>query len=198
MNAIVPTRSSIMTLYTRTGDGGETSLFDGSRVRKDDPRIVAFGAMDELNAHLGVAAELARQRGQPVGQMRDRLVRVQHDLFALGAELATPSGKRERVPIATGELAARYESWIDEAAAGVEPLREFILPGGDALAAQLHVCRTVCRRAEQAVAAVAGADAVNPHLLSGLNRLSDLFFAWARLANHLAQISDVPWSNPGR
>jgi len=198
VNAIVPTRGSTMTLYTRSGDGGETSLFDGSRVRKDDLRIVAFGAIDELNAHLGVAAELARQGGQPVREMRDCLVRVQHNLFALGAELATPSGTRESVPIATGELAARYESWIDDAVAGVEPLREFILPGGDALAAQLHVCRTVCRRAEQAVTALCGADAVNPHLLSGLNRLSDLFFAWARLANHLAQVPDVPWSRPDR
>src|SRR5262245_51494463 len=144
-----------MPLYTKTGDEGDTGLFDGSRVRKDDVRVCAYGAVDELNAHIGVAlcavADRAKRPGTAVQSwtaLRERLSLIQSELFSIGAELATPgSKKREKVPIATAEQSAQLERWIDEATAEVPTLRAFVLPGGDEAAAHLHVCRTACRRA---------------------------------------------------
>lgn len=187
-----------MKLYTRTGDDGGTALFDGRRVRKDDPRVAAYGEVDELNAHIGAAVALLRDRIGDWAALCDRLTAIQHELFTLGAELATPhdAPNRHRIPVTSAEQAARLERWIDEAVAPVAPLREFVLPGGDSAAAQLHVCRTVCRRAERAIVALAGAGQVSPQVLVYINRLSDLLFAWARLANHLSGVADVPWRNP--
>jgi cob(I)alamin adenosyltransferase len=184
-------------LYTRTGDDGTTSLFDGQRVPKDDPRVEACGALDELNAHLGAAAAAVRRAGVgPAWEaLAGKIEQVQAELFTLGAEVATPagSGREAQVPHCRAEHAARLESWIDEATAATGELRSFILPGGSDAACQLHVCRTVSRRAERRLVALAAA---NPQAIIYLNRLSDLLFAWARYANHLAGVADVPWVRP--
>jgi cob(I)alamin adenosyltransferase len=183
-------------LYTGKGDGGRTVLFDGTPVRKDDKRVSAYGAIDELNAHLGVAIGLLQPRTEAAWKtLHDRLVQVQGLLFALGAELASPSSgaARHTTPPVTVERVSHLEAWIDEAAAPVPALTTFVLPGGEAVAAQLHVCRTVCRRAERQVVTLAQEASINPQAIVTLNRLSDLLFAWARLANHLAGVSEVPW-----
>jgi cob(I)alamin adenosyltransferase len=185
-------------LYTKQGDDGGTVLFDGSRVRKDHPRVETYGTVDELNANLGVAAAgaLAR-RGEPgYVELHERLMLIQCELFSIGAELATPIDARNRhkiVPLAP-EPAHRLEKWIDEASEAPPPLRTFVLPGGEPLAAQLHVCRTVCRRAERGVVTLAQSETLNPQIIIYLNRLSDLLFAWARLVNHLSGRGDVPWT----
>ncbi|MEP0844242.1 MAG: cob(I)yrinic acid a,c-diamide adenosyltransferase, partial [Phycisphaerae bacterium] len=144
-----------MKLYTRTGDSGETSLFDGTRVPKDHPRVTAFGDVDELNCLLGWCRCADAQ-----GLLWQRIERVQHELFVLGSELATPAGSRSagRIPRVSQDENARLEGWIDEAAAAVPPLRQFILPAGTELAARLHVARAVCRRAERAVVGLARAN----------------------------------------
>jgi cob(I)alamin adenosyltransferase len=155
----------MMKIYTRTGDGGETGLFGGGRVAKDHPRVRAYGDVDELNATLGVAlAALAD------GTIRDRLAPVQSDLFALGAHLATPPAPEGR-----------------------PELRAFVLPGGSTGAAALHHARTVCRRAERSVVALAAGEAVPEAAIVYLNRLSDLLFTLARLENHRTGRGDVPW-----
>jgi cob(I)alamin adenosyltransferase len=176
-------------LYTRTGDAGETSLFDGTRVAKDDPRVEAYGEIDETHAWLAFARasslddDLARE-----------LVQIQRDLFALGAQLADPADKiASRVTKAfVGDAdVARLEQLIDRYESEVPPLRRFILAGGSSAGAALHVARTVCRRAERSMVALQPpADAV---LLRYVNRLSDLLFVMARLANHRAGVADVEW-----
>lgn len=194
-----------MKLYTKQGDDGGTVLFDGTRVRKHDARVCAYGDVDETNAFVGVATSMvqglvAASSGgtrQDWQRLVDRLMHVQRDLFTVGAELATPIGAphRDKVP-KIGEVdIARLEHWIDEACAVVPPLRQFILPGGAPAASALHVCRTVCRRAERRVVAL-GADCPNPNVVIYLNRLSDLLFAWARCANAFLGVEDVPWHAP--
>ncbi|HKJ93228.1 MAG TPA: cob(I)yrinic acid a,c-diamide adenosyltransferase [Longimicrobiales bacterium] len=179
-----------MKIYTRTGDQGETGLFGGGRVSKAHVRVEAYGAVDEMNALLGWAA--TRLGDAPV----ERLRAVQADLFAIGAHLATPgAGDRKRPalpPLPAGVEA--LEAWIDEMDADLPELRSFILPGGSPAAAALHVARTVCRRAERAVVALAAADPVEPGILVYLNRLSDLLFTLAREANRVAGVADVEWS----
>ena len=179
-----------MKIYTKTGDGGETSLFDGTRVAKTDPRVVAYGEVDELQAVLGVAHAAT---GDP--DLRDRLVALQRDLFALGARLADPSHKiaaRVTKIVVDDRSVARLEGWIDAMEAELPPLRHFILSGGGPSGAALHLARTVCRRAERAALAL-GAAAVEPVVLVYLNRLSDLLFVMARAANHRAGISETEW-----
>ena len=194
-------------IYTKTGDDGTTGLFDGSRVRKNDLRVEAYGTVDELNAQLGVliAAMQAditagsKNAGDTRRRLIERLTRIQHELFTLGAELATPGEKnRQRMPQTTAADCAALEGWIDEATAALTPLRAFVLPGGDPLAAQLHVCRTVCRRAERAIIAADASVPVPREIVIYVNRLSDLLFTWARLANELAGVSDVEWQKPDR
>jgi cob(I)alamin adenosyltransferase len=166
-------------IYTRGGDAGETSLGDGRRVSKADPRVEALGTVDELNALLGVAlaADLA-------AEFRPWLERIQNELFDLGADLAVPleDTKRERLRV-TPEQVAWLEGRCDEANERLEPLRSFVLPGGTESAALLHLARTVCRRAERDVVALAAEADVNPNALAYLNRLSDLLFILARAAN---------------
>ena len=189
-----------MKLYTRKGDDGGTVLLDGTRVRKDDGRIVAFGTLDELNAHIGVAVSLVAgcEPGGPIEVIRQRLPHVQSELFSIGAELASlGTAKRpETILQTTAKQVARLETWIDEACEPLAPLKTFVLPGGSAFASALHVCRTVSRRAERVVVSLSPPHAVNPHTLVFLNRLSDLLFAWARLANHASGVADVPWRKP--
>jgi cob(I)alamin adenosyltransferase len=175
-------------IYTRLGDGGETHLGDMSRVPKTHPRIEAYGAVDELNAHIGVALAAG---GLPPAQ-REWLERIQNDLFDVGADLSVPAGgERERLRVVPGQT-AWLERACDEVNQTLEPLRSFVLPGGTAAAAQLHVCRTVCRRAERR--AIALGDEGNPEVVRYLNRLSDLLFILSRAAN----AGDEPLWEPGR
>jgi cob(I)alamin adenosyltransferase len=181
-----------MKIYTRTGDAGETALFGGGRVSKDHPRVAAYGTVDELNASLGVAVAVSGRE-----DVRERLGRVQHDLFALGALLSTPPPGPGRavpkgLPAPPLPRVPEMEGWIDEADEQLPELRAFILPGGTPAAAALHLARTVCRRAERAVVHLAAREAVEDWVLVYLNRLSDLLFAFARLEN-VAAGGDVEW-----
>ncbi len=186
-----------MKLYTKTGDDGGTSLFDGSRVRKDHVRVASYGDVDELNSQIGVIRAIVAESAdapKAVAEMAGQLRRIQSDLFALGAELATPPASGKTVGAAvTAEDIARLEGLIDAACAAVPPLKTFVLPAGSRVAAQLHVCRTVSRRAERNVVHLAGIEAVGELVIIYLNRLSDLFFAWSRLANHAAGAAEEPW-----
>lgn len=183
-----------MPIYTRTGDHGETGLFGNRRVPKDDLRIEAYGTIDELNSVLGLV------RAEGVGADQDvRLQGIQSDLFELGADLATEGGNASlsRILPATADM----ERWIDESEAALPPLRSFVLPGGCRLAAQLHVGRTVARRAERCfwtlwreLAAGPGEFRAPEAIGIYLNRLSDLLFSWARKANQDAGVADVPWT----
>jgi cob(I)alamin adenosyltransferase len=169
-------RVNLTRIYTRLGDSGETHLGDMSRVPKTHPRIVAYGTVDELNSHLGVVVAQA----DLAAEWRPWLVRVQNDLFDLGADLSVPEEDgRERLRV-TAAQTEWLEARCDEVNARLEPLRSFVLPGGTELAAQLHVSRTVCRRAERCVLDVEDA---NPETVRYLNRLSDLLFILARAAN---------------
>jgi len=175
-----------MSIYTKTGDFGETGLFGNKRVSKHDGRVEAYGAVDEVNAHLGLL------RCEGLGSSQDAEVqRIQEILFAIGADLATPGGTAslESVRAATSEM----EAWIDRDDADLPDLQSFILPGGHRQAALFHVTRTVARRAERRVWALIEATGGPPEPGTYLNRLSDLLFVWARLANHRQGVTDVPW-----
>ena len=180
-----------MKIYTRGGDDGGTGLSDGSRVRKDDLRVAAYGEVDELNAVLG---QVRAQAG--AGELGPLLADVQRDLFAIGAQLADPgatvAGRKPKAAV-TGEHVRRLEAAIDAREPGLPPLRAFILPGGSPLGALLHVARTVCRRAERAVVALAAAHPVEATLLAYVNRLSDLLFVLARHENHARGVSEDVW-----
>jgi len=180
-------------IYTRTGDAGDTGLFGGGRTRKSDSRVAAYGEVDELNAVLGSAALRVTD-----GWIRWRLQLVQADLFTIGAHLATPPARDDRrlpqLPPLPEERVAEMERWMDEASAALPELRSFILPGGSEGGVALHVARTVCRRAERAVVALADDGAVSPVILVYLNRLSDLLFVAARRENALAGTTERPWS----
>ena len=184
-----------MKIYTRTGDRGETSLFGAGRIGKGHVRVEAFGTVDELNAAIGLAAT---QVSDPT--IRERLEALQHDLFAIGAELATPPATEGRVrpdtPGWSGGRTAEMEGWIDEAVAELPELRAFVLPGGTSAAAALHVARTMCRRSERAVVRLAESEEVGEDVLAYLNRLSDLLFTLARCENHRAGAGDVEWVKP--
>ena len=178
-----------MKLYTRTGDSGDTSLFDGTRVKKDDPRVDAYGEVDELNAWLGFV------RSSKLDADVDAvIVEIQRDLFALGAQLADPADKiasRVTKAVLDDEAVERLERLIDRFDAEPPPLRHFILAGGTPGGAALHVARTVCRRAERRIVALTPpADAV---LVRYVNRLSDLLFALARAVNHRAGVPETDW-----
>jgi cob(I)alamin adenosyltransferase len=177
-------------IYTRTGDGGDTGLFDGTRVAKSDPRVGAYGDVDELNAWLGFV-----RAGLSDTELTTMLEHIQRDLFALGARLADPAKKiAERVTKAavTLEDISRLEGWIDRLESELPALRRFILAGGSRGGAALHVARTICRRAERAMVSL-GRDAFEPELLVYVNRLSDLLFVMARAANHRAGAVETEW-----
>ena len=183
-------------IYTRTGDRGETGLFGGQRVRKDNVRVEAYGAVDELNSSLGWA--VMTLEGDALPDVAEGLRRVQADLFTIGANLATPApedGGREseHIPVLGEHRAAELEAWIDRAEAELEPLKAFVLPGGTASAAALHVARTICRRAERRVVTLMHEAHVREEYVVYLNRLSDLLFTLARLSNRRAGVPDVPW-----
>ena len=175
-------------IYTRGGDRGETGLIGGQRVPKDDLRVEAYGAVDELNAQLGAARAIVRDR-----DLEEVLDRLQNRLFDLGAELATPKGTQKTPSAITAAEVQVLEGVIDLYQETLPPLREFILPAGGELATALHVARTVCRRAERRVVSLHRRDALNAEILSYLNRLSDLLFVLARVANARATIADAAW-----
>lgn len=182
-------------IYTKTGDGGETALGNGVRIAKHSSRVHAYGTVDEVNATVG----MARQHSG-AGEMDAALARVSNDLFDLGADLATPDMEKDGdlpytpLRIIAGQV-ARLEREIDVANARLTTLRSFILPGGSALAAHLHLCRTTARRAERLVTELAVEEAVNPEATRYLNRLSDWFFVMGRVANEDGKV-DVLWQ-PG-
>ena len=180
-----------MKIYTRTGDAGSTALFGGHRVLKDDPRVAAYGEVDELNACLGI---VRAQRDLPA-DVAGLLEAVQKDLFAIGARLADPAERNvtraDKVVVAEADV-QRLEGWIDRFENGLPPLRRFILPGGSPAGAQLHFARTICRRAERAVVSL-GVDNVDARLLAYINRLSDLLFVLARAVNHGSAQPEVEW-----
>ena len=181
-----------MKIYTKTGDTGETGLFGGGRVPKSHPRVAAYGEVDELNSAIGVV------RATAPAELFDReLEAIQRDLFAIGGHLATPDPAKVRAALAKAELGdARVvdlERLIDGADQELPPLTAFVLPAGTPKAAALHLARTVCRRAERTVVALAREDDVPAVFLVYLNRLSDLLFTLSRVANHRAGHDDVTW-----
>jgi cob(I)alamin adenosyltransferase len=182
-----------MAIYTKTGDDGDTALFGGGRVPKSDMRVQAYGEVDELNSFVGLALASLLE-----SEVASRLRLIQNDLFALGANLATPEGDdsrpRPQTPDVPIHRVEEMELWIDQATAELPELREFVLPGGSGGGAMLHVCRSVCRRAERAVVALGREESLDAGIVPYLNRLSDLLFVWARLENDRAGHADAPWS----
>jgi len=177
-------------IYTKTGDSGETSLFDGTRVPKTDPRVAAYGEVDELQAAVGVA----RAAGLDP-DLDEMCVTLQRDLFAVGSRLADPrhriAGRVEKVVVGDAQVSA-LEGWIDRLDREIPELRHFILSGGTMAGAQLHLARAVARRAERAVLSL-GPDAVEPIIVVYLNRVSDVLFTMARAANHRAGLAETQW-----
>ncbi len=181
-----------MKIYTKTGDQGDTGLIDGSRVQKDDPRVSAYGDIDELQGMLGVIKSGLSQ-GSPMGAL---LMAIQKDLFSLSARLADPKDKigERKDKVVTGE--ARIEALeheIDVREAELPPLKAFILAGGGPTGAQLHLARTICRRAERSVVGLARLVALDPVIVTYINRLSDLLFVMARHENHKSQLPEDIW-----
>jgi cob(I)alamin adenosyltransferase len=185
-----------MKIYTKTGDRGDTGLFGGGRVPKDHVRVDAYGEVDELNSTLGLVILQLDAAGEQA--LADGLRQVQGDLFTIGANLATPApedGGRENAyipPLDPARIEA-LEQWIDAGDDELEPLTSFVLPGGSPAAAVLHLARTVCRRAERRVVTLSHQATVRSEYVMYLNRLSDLLFTLARVANHRAGVPDVPW-----
>lgn len=191
-----------MKIYTKTGDSGTTGLFAGPRVSKDHPRIRAYGAVDELNALLGVvdaSFDSDSRENQGDGFCPSACVKqLQSDLFSIGAQLATPNASEHGMCLLTEERVAELEVLIDKLEAVLPPLSNFILPGGTPASSMLHLARTVCRRAEREIVSLSHDDSVeNPRLLIVfLNRLSDFLFVLARWENHVSGVEDVPWTKP--
>jgi cob(I)alamin adenosyltransferase len=181
-----------MKIYTKTGDKGETALFGGGRVAKDHPRVTAYGDVDELNSVLGVI-----RATEPLGFFDPLLEAIQRDLFSIGGHLATPDPGRVSKTLEKATLSparvSEFELVMDDAERELPPLRAFVLPAGTSKAAALHLARTVCRRAERSVVHLAHDHDIPELFLIYLNRLSDLLFTLARLANHRAGVSDATW-----
>lgn len=171
-------------IYTKTGDSGETSLYGGTRVKKSSSRIRSIGVVDELNASLGVALSFSQ-----IPKIDDLVNQIQENLFVVGANLATNKESLGENSVAPLEKA------IDELDGQLEPLKNFILPGGSQAAAFWHLARTICRRAERSVVSLSKKETVDPEILKYLNRLADLLFVLARTENKLAKTPDIPWKS---
>jgi cob(I)alamin adenosyltransferase len=184
-------------IYTRAGDGGETRLVGGQRRSKTDARIEAYGTVDELNAFVGAARVSAEQMSGKADRLKALsgiLKRVQHELFNLGSILATlPEDVHERQPRTTAAEVQQLEREMDEANLELPALRSFVLPGATRLDADLHICRTVCRRAERLLVGLGSAEPVPPEAVRYLNRLSDAFFVWGRWVNHVLNVPETLW-----
>ena len=184
-------RLALNRIYTRTGDHGETHLAGGQRVSKDSLRIECYGTVDELNAFVGMACLSA---AETVPQLAAILRRVQHELFNLGSILATkPEDVHPKQARITAAEIEQLEKEIDQANADLSPLRSFVLPGGSRLNTELHVCRTVCRRAERIAVSLGREEPIPAEVVQYLNRLSDAFFVWSRWANHKLGVAEVLW-----
>jgi cob(I)alamin adenosyltransferase len=189
-----------MKIYTRTGDKGQTSLFGGERVSKANERVSVYGTVDELNSALGLCAALCDDATFDAEEMRDWLLHVQKDLFAIGSWLASPKGKegftgarKDRTDLDDDRI-AELEKDIDGWEAELKPLKTFILPGGGVLGASIHFARTICRRAERECVALADSvDNVPDLAVKYLNRLADALFVLARVANHREKCPETPW-----
>jgi len=178
-----------MKIYTKGGDKGQTGLFGGERVSKDHLRIRTYGTLDELNAVLGLTLTSA----ELVQDLRKRLLRLQGELFQLGAELATPSNKKTGIALIGDVETTRLEGEIDAMEKALAPLKTFILPGGSLPSAQLHLARTISRRAEREIVSPHHVEPQRAELLQYVNRLSDYLFVCARFANHESGTDDIPW-----
>jgi cob(I)alamin adenosyltransferase len=176
-------------IYTKTGDSGDTSLFGGGRVGKEDERVEAYGQVDELNCALGLA------RAEGLGDMDGLAQLIQEQLFTIGGELATPQGSKAQkaIPQVQQSWVTDMEKAIDAFDQEIAQLTTFILPGGTKAAAALHLARTICRRAERRTIPLLRAGKIDTEIMVYLNRLSDLLFTMARVANHRAGVPDVPW-----
>lgn len=176
-----------MKIYTKTGDDGTTGLIGSKRVKKSDKRIASYGMVDELNASLGMILSSGLE-----DDLHDLVTRIQNDLFVVGADLANPDleNKSNRV---TPEMTCFLEREIDRLEESLPPITYFILPGGDAVASQVHLARAICRRAETSIASLADIENINNFCLAYMNRLSDLLFVMARTVNKRKKISDVAW-----
>lgn len=183
-----------MKIYTKTGDKGETGLIGGRRVSKADPRIVAYGAVDELNSSIGMTICMLRAE-EVFTDLVDVFTRVQNDLFVVGSDLADPDypESKHNSPRATEGMAFALEPVIDKFEEELPPITFFILPGGNTQASMLHICRGVARRAETAVVSLSKDQPINPAIVVYLNRLSDMLFVAARLANKRLGVPDVAW-----
>ncbi|HEV8405800.1 MAG TPA: cob(I)yrinic acid a,c-diamide adenosyltransferase [Nitrososphaera sp.] len=182
-----------MRIYTKTGDKGETGLIGGKRVNKADARIVAYGAVDELNSSMGLAVSFLRSKEQ-LSDLIDVFVQVQNDLFVVGSDLADPSfPKAGTTPRTDDKMAVALEPIIDRFESELEPITFFILPGGSVEASLMHQARGVARRAETAVVSLSKSQIINPAIVVYLNRLSDLIFVAARVANKRLGVPDVAW-----
>ncbi len=179
-----------MKIYTKTGDAGETGLWGGERVTKDNPRVHAYGTVDECNAAIGVARASSLQPA-----LDSMLAEVQNQLFVVGSDLASPD-PAANVPRINAAHVEFLEQSIDSLETGLAPLRQFIVPGGTPAAAHLHLARTICRRAEREVVRLANDDGVGEQIAIYLNRLSDFLFVAARSANANSGVPDVPWHSP--
>ena len=188
-----PRAIALNRIYTKRGDSGQTSLVGGQRVAKDSPRIEAYGTVDELNAYIGLAT-VSCAEDKRLSELGAILLRVQHELFNLGSILATePQDVHPKQPRVTEAEVFRLEREIDAMNEGLPDLRSFVLPGGTRLNAELHVCRTVCRRAERLLVGFARSEAVPAEAIQYLNRLSDALFVWSRWVNHALAVAEVLW-----
>jgi cob(I)alamin adenosyltransferase len=186
-------RLALNRIYTRQGDAGQTSLVGGQRLAKDALRIECYGTVDELNAFLGIAGVSASEDGR-LASLAAILRRVQHELFNLGSILATlPEDVHPRQPRITDSEIRRLEAEIDRMNENLPELRSFVLPGGCRINAELHVCRTICRRAERIAVSLAAAEEMPPEAIRYLNRLSDALFVWSRWASRALEAPEVLW-----
>jgi cob(I)alamin adenosyltransferase len=183
-------------IYTKTGDKGDTGLFGGGRVAKYSIRIEAYGTVDELNSFIGLACTEIKDEG-----IKSLLKKIQNELFTVGSNLASVADNKSKnniIPEVTGDFIKGAENEIDNYEKKLEPLKNFILPGGSKGSALLHVCRTICRRAERKVVELKSKEIVNDNILIFLNRLSDLFFVLARYENQVSSVPDVKWNTAHR
>jgi cob(I)alamin adenosyltransferase len=179
-------------IYTKTGDKGDTGLIDGSRISKSDLRIIAYGVVDEANSHIGLIISNI-EKNSIFDDVKKILLNVQQDLFVLGAELANPNTLKDDNILVKTEMISTIEKYIDKFESELAPLSNFILPGGSIESSLLHICRTVVRRAEISVVALAKEQKINQEILTYLNRISDLFFVLARVTNKRQKHNDIPW-----
>lgn len=180
-------------IYTKTGDKGETGLFGAGRVSKDSVRIESYGTVDELNSFIGYAITEVKD-----DEVKNLLGKIQNELFIVGSNLATPDlskDKKKLIPEVKEAFYIEAEKAIDHFEEKIEPLKNFILPGGSKSSALLHICRTVCRRAERRVVTLSKAEEIDEKIIILLNRLSDLFFVLARYENHISGNNDVIWKS---